>query len=66
MDFSDGNYPEGVNNENYDGCIKECREDETLVVDPVRVDWECVPNVINAALLSNSCPGKFNTGNKAT
>jgi len=61
MDFTDGGYPDGVNNENYDGCVQECREDEVLVVDPRLGDWQCVPIVVNATILNGICPGKFNT-----
>ena len=66
MDFTDGGYPDGVNNENYDGCVQECREDEVLVVDPRLGDWQCVPIVVNATILNGICPGKFNTGMSLT
>merc|ERR1711970_685573 len=61
MDFSVGGFPEAVVAENYDGCVKECREEEVLVVDPRRGDWNCVPKVVNASILNGVCPGKFNT-----
>ena len=62
MDFNDGNFPDSVVNGDFDGCVKECREDEVLVVDPRRGDWNCVPIVVNATILNGVCPGKFNTG----
>merc|ERR1712215_113277 len=55
MDFSVGGFPEPVVEENYDGCVKECREEEVLVVDPRRGDWDCVPKVINASILNGIC-----------
>ena len=62
MDFTVGEYPNDVVNAGYDGCVKECREDEVLVVDPRRGDWDCVPIVVDAQILNGVCPGKFNTG----
>jgi len=61
MDFTVGGYPDDVVNGDYDGCVKECREDEVLVVDPRRGDWDCVPVVVDAQILNGVCPGKFNT-----
>merc|ERR1711892_87506 len=61
MDFTVGGYPDDVVNGDYDGCVKECREDEVLVVDPRRGDWDCVPIVVDAQILNGVCPGKFNT-----
>merc|ERR1711892_1331930 len=61
IDFTDGNYPDAVVNGDYDGCVRECREDEVLVVDPRLGDWNCVPLVVNATALNSACPGKFNT-----
>jgi len=32
-----------------------------LIIDPSRGDWNCVPKIVNATILDNVCPGKFNT-----
>ena len=62
MNFPIGEFPEEIVNEGFDGCMKECREDEVLVVDPYHGDWECVPIVVDAEILNGVCPGKFQTG----
>ena len=62
MEFNAADYSEEIMDANYDGCVKECRENEVLVVDPRRGDWNCVPLVVNATILNGICPGKFNTG----
>ena len=61
IDFEDpdAGYPADINNDRYDGCVKECRDDEVLIIDPIRLDWTCVPKVLG---VEGICPGKFNTG----
>merc|ERR1719446_1450441 len=63
IDFTDpsNNFPDDIINMGYDGCKNECEEDEVLIIDPNRGDWNCVPKIVNATILDNVCPGKFNT-----
>ena len=39
----DSGFPDGVV---ADGCIKTCRAEEILVVDPANYEWECIPKVV--------------------
>jgi len=52
----DHGFPEGTV---ADGCIKTCRDDEILIVNPANYEWDCVPIAVNENF-ARICPGKFN------
>ena len=45
----DHGFPEGTV---ADGCIKTCRDDEILIVNPANYEWDCVPIAVKLVVIN--------------